>query len=176
MARINFQKEDALSAEFQDMYRKYREKGGKILNLYKIMSHSPDVGLQFLRLGSAILGRKRKLPLNLRELSILRVGNLYSANYEWTQHVPLALMVGVRQSQIDAIPRWQNSSEFSEQEKIVLRYTDEVTLNVRVKDDTFSRLRSFFNEEVIVELTTAIGYYGMVCRILESLQIELEDE
>jgi hypothetical protein len=25
-----------------------------------------------------------------------------------------------------------------------------------------------------VELTTTIGYYGMVCRILEALQVELE--
>jgi len=25
-----------------------------------------------------------------------------------------------------------------------------------------------------VELTTTIGYYGMVCRILETLQVELE--
>lgn len=56
----------------------------------------------------------------------------------------------------------------------MLRYTDEVTKNIRVKDDTFAAVRSFLSEEGIVELTTAIGYYGMVCRILEALQIELE--
>ena len=43
-----------------------------------------------------------------------------------------------------------------------------------MKDDTFAAVRSFLSEEGIVELTTTIGYYGMVCRILETLQIELE--
>ena len=146
-----------------------------MLNLFKVMSHSPEVGSQFLRLGNAIL-LKGKLPPKLRELAILRVGNLCEANYEWTQHVRIALRVGIRSSQIDALPYWRNSSEFDEQEKALLHYTDEVTLNVRVNDDTFGALKKFFNEEAIVEMTAVIAYYGMVCRMLESLQIELEQE
>jgi alkylhydroperoxidase family enzyme len=82
----------------------------------------------------------------------------------------------VRQAQIDALPHWENSSEFSETEKAILRYTDEETMNVRVKDETFNAVRAILSEEGVVELTTAIGYYGMVCRILETLQVELEKE
>ncbi|MRR18204.1 MAG: carboxymuconolactone decarboxylase family protein [Deltaproteobacteria bacterium] len=175
MARLTYPSEAAASAEFQSTYKQIRERGGKVLNLFKIMSYSPEVGRQFLQLGNAILF-KGVVPKTLRELAILRVGNLYSASYEWTQHVTIALRVGVRQSQIDALPYWLNSPEFDDQEKAVLRYTDEVTLQIRVTDEAFAAARSFLNEEAIVELTTAISYYGMVCRILETLQVELEQE
>jgi alkylhydroperoxidase family enzyme len=175
MARIIYPAEESASEEFKNTYRTLREKGGKPLNIHRVMQHSAEVGFQCLRLGNSIL-LKGRVPKKLRELAILRVGNLHSANYEWTHHVSIALRVGVRQSQIDAVPYWQNSPEFDQQEKAVLRYTDEVTLNIRVKDDTFSSIRSFFNEEAIVELTIAIGYYGMICRALESLQVDLEQE
>jgi 4-carboxymuconolactone decarboxylase len=173
MARISLLPEESASEELQASFQKMRKKGGRVLNIFKTMAHSPRVGLQFLRLGNAILFQGI-VPPQLRELAILRVGNLHSAIYEWTQHVAFALRVGVRQSQIDALPCWQNSPEFNEKEKAVLRYTDEVTLNIRVKDETFAAVRTFLNEEGMVELTTTIGYYGMVCRILETFQVELE--
>jgi alkylhydroperoxidase family enzyme len=137
------------------------------------MAHSPQVGFQFLRLGNAILF-KGVVPPNLRELAILRVGHLNRAIYEWTQHVPIALRVGIRQAQINALPDWEHSDEFDDAEKAILKYTDEETLNIQVKGETFAAVRDILTEEGIVELTTAIGYYGMVCRILEALQVELE--
>ena len=175
MARISYPDEKNVSQEFQDMYKLIRDVDGTVLNLFKVMSHSSATGMAFLRLGNAILS-KGVVSKTLRELAILRVGNLYSANYEWTQHVSIALRVGVRQEQIDALPDWHSSLHFDAQEKAVLRYTDEMTLNIRVADETFAAVRSFLKEEAVVELTTTIGYYGMVCRILETLQIELERE
>lgn len=155
------------------MFEKMENKGFPILNLYKVMAHCPQLGRDFLRLGNTILF-KGTLPANLRELAILRVGHINQAQYEWTQHVTIALRAGVSQKQIDALPDWENSGNFNAQERAVLRYTDEVTKDVRVKDDTFAAVRSFLNEEGVVELTMTIGYYGMVCRILEALKVELE--
>lgn len=175
MARISYPGEESVSTEFQKLFKLKKEKGERILNVNRLMSNSPEVGFQFLRLGNAIL-LHGIVPKKLRELAILRVGNLYSANYEWTHHSSVALRVGVRQSQIDALPYWQSSSEFDEQEKAVLRYTDDVTLNIRAQDSTYDAVKSFLNEEAVLELTTAIGYYGMLCRILETLQVELEQE
>jgi 4-carboxymuconolactone decarboxylase len=173
MARVSLLNEESAAPELQERFRLMKEKGGRVLNLFKIMAHSTQVGYQFLRLGNAILF-KGIIPPNLRELAILRVGLINKAIYEWTQHVPIALRAGVRQAQIDALSQWEHSTEFNDIEKAILRYTDEETKNVRVKDKTFAAVRAILSEEGIVELTTAIGYYGMVCRILETLQVELE--
>lgn len=173
MVRISLLNKESAPPKFQEVFRQREEAGGRVLNLYKIMAHSPQVGYQFLRLGNAILFNG-VVPPNLRELAILRVGHINQAVYEYTKHVPIALRVGVRQAQIDALPQWEDSIEFSNIEKAILRYTDEETLNIRVKEETFAAVRAILSEEGVVELTTAIGYYGMVCRILETLQVELE--
>lgn len=173
MARVSLLDKDQVSPEFQERFQKIEESGRPVLNLFKVMAHSPEVGRRFLGLGTAIL-MKGILPPHLRELAILRVGHINQANYEWTQHVPIALRVGVRQAQIDALAEWEHSLEFNETEKAILCYTDEETLNIRVRDETFAAVREILTEEELVELTTTIGYYGMVCRILEALQVELE--
>jgi alkylhydroperoxidase family enzyme len=110
----------------------------------------------------------------LRELAILRVGDLARANYEWTKHVPIALQAGANQGQIDDLPNWTDSSQFNDQEQAVLKYTDEVARNIKASDGTFNKIAEFLSEKEIVELTVTIGYYGMVCRVLETLEIELE--
>ncbi len=173
MARVRLLNKKEVSPQFQERFQKMEESGRPVLNLFKVMAHCPQVGSHFLQLGTAIL-LKGVVPPHLRELAILRVGHLHQAIYEWTQHVPIALRVGVRQAQIDALPEWEHSREFDEREKAVLRYTDEEILHIRVKDETFAAVRAILTEEGVVELTTAIGYYAMVCRILEALQVELE--
>lgn len=175
MARVAILEKDQMHSDLQSMFQNMEERGRKVLNIFKVLAHCPDVGRGALRLGNAILF-KGKVDPRLRELAILRVGDLLKANYEWTQHVGVALRVGVPQEQIDALPDWSSSKVFNDQERAVLQYTDELTEKVRVADSTFQAVRAFLSEEQTVELTVAIGYYGMISRILESLQIELEED
>ncbi len=173
MTRVGLLNEEQAAPELREMFQKMEEKGLRVLNIFRVMAHCPQVGYYFLRLGNSIL-LQGTVPPNLRELAILRVGHIHRAKYEWTHHVPIALRVGVREEQIDALPDWKNSGTFNDRERAVLQYTDEVTQNIRVQGDTFAALRHFLDEEGVVELTTTIGYYGMVCRVLEALQVELE--
>jgi alkylhydroperoxidase family enzyme len=39
----------------------------------------------------------------------------------------------------------------------VLMFTDEMTRNVQVSDETFATLKSHFNEKEVVELTATVG-------------------
>lgn len=175
MSRVSFVEKGWAHPMVKELYQKLEGQGLQIANLFKVMGHCPYIGLNFQRLGNSIL-RGEELSAKLRELAILRVGNLAQAEYEFTKHTPRALRAGVSQKQIDNLSDWTTSTEFDDQERAVLRYTDEVTLYIEVKDNTFAQLQSFLSEHAIVELTVAIGYYGMVCRILVALQIELEPE
>ncbi len=175
MARVSFPDQKNISSELNETFERIAKNGGRVLNLFKIMAHCPQIGRRFLQLGNAILFQGVLSP-NLRELAILRVGSINKAKYEWTQHVPIALRAGMRQAQIEALPDWRRSIEFSDMEKAVLAYTDEEMMNIRVSDETFKDVRKYFSEEAVVELTITIAYYGMVCRILETLQIEMEED
>ncbi|GAG84700.1 unnamed protein product, partial [marine sediment metagenome] len=160
--------------EVREIFQKIEDNEAKILNLYKVVANSPGLLLNFIRLGNSVIGRMG-LPARLREIVILRVARLTGSEYEWAQHAPVALQVGVSQKQLDSISDWKNSAEFNNKERAVLQYTDEVAQKVKVTDQTFNTLKNFFNEQTIVELTMTIGYYEMVARLLVPLQVEVDE-
>ena len=173
MTRVTLVEKEQAHPLVKELYSKNEARNGRILNLWKVMGHCPYIGLNFQRMGNSILKGEGLSP-KLRELAILRVGNLAQSEYEFRQHTAVALQSGVGRRQIDELPDWAASEQFNQQERAVLAYTDEVARDIKVGDETFARLRTFLNDEEIVELTAAIGYYGMVCRILVALEVDLE--
>ena len=173
MARVKLVEKEQADPIIKEMFQKLEDGKFPIINLYKAMANSPEVGRNFVRLGSTILNREILDP-RLRELAILRVGNLLKSEYEFTKHVVIGKQAGVTMDQINELSKWKSSNKFTDIERTVLQYTDEVTLNVKVSDSTFADLKRFFDDAAIVKLTVTIGYYGMVSRILVALQIELE--
>jgi len=174
MARVKLLEKNDADPMVREIFQKIEDSGGEVINLMKALAHSPKICRDFNRMGITLL-LKGDLSPRLRELAILRVGNLARANYEWTKHVPMALEAGANQGQIDALSRWQDAACYDGQERAVLQYTDEVARNIRASDDTFKKIAEFLSQKEIIELTVTIGYYGMVCRVLETLQIELEN-
>ena len=78
--------------------------------------------------------------------------------------------------QVDVLPFWRSARAFDPAERAVLQYTDEVSRGYRASDATFTELRKHLDDEQVTELTITIGYYEMICRVLEGLQVELEEE
>jgi 4-carboxymuconolactone decarboxylase len=175
MARVRLVEKEQAPPMVKDLYEKNEAKSGRVLNLWKVMGNCPYVGLNFQRLGNSLL-RGEELPARLRELAVLRVAYLAGSEYEFKQHSAIARESGVTQRQIDAIPEWAASAAFTDEERAVLQYTDEVAGDTSVRDDTFERLRGFLGEHAIVELTTAIGYWRMAARILVALEVDMESE
>jgi alkylhydroperoxidase family enzyme len=173
MARVSLVEKENAQPMVKELYEKNEARGEGVLNLFKVLGHCPYIGLNFQRLGNSIL-RGEELSPKLKELAILRVGSLARCEYEFTKHSVIALRASVSQKQVDEIGNWESSKEFNKEERDVLAYTDEVALKVSATDRTFSQLRSFLSEHSIVELTVVIGFYGMVCRVLVALQVELE--
>ena len=174
MARVSFVEKGQGLPMVEDLYQRMEDKGQRLLNLFKVLGHSPYIGLNWHRLGNSILTGE-ELPPRLREIAILRVGSLTKSVYEFTQHTRVGLSAGLTREQIESIHDWQSSPLFNEQERAVLAYVDEVERDTKVTDNTFTTLKGFFSEHAIVELTVVIGYYGMVCRFLIALDVELED-
>jgi len=168
MARIPY-------PNLEDLPEKVRVAAEKLppLNIMKMFLNAPTNAIPLLVFGQSIL-TKQELDDHLRELAILRVAHLTGANYEWTQHVPLAKETGVTDAQVEALPQGADSDAFNEVEKKVIRFTDEVTQDVKASAETFAALEKDLGPRQMVELTLAIGFYGMVARVMESFEVELE--
>ena len=148
---------------------------GLLLNLYRMLLHSPPVAERWFEQNNAIRW-ETQIDGKLRELAIIRVGAINRAAYVFKAHVPtMALDEGVTLAQCDALAAdWTASPLFDARERAVLAYVDAMTRDIQVPDAVFEPLRQYFSERQIVELTVLVGTYNMHSRVLEALKVERE--
>ena len=154
-----------------------RRPGGKLLNLDRILLHSPAFAKGWNGLFAAIRGQLA-LPAKLRELTIMAVGALNQADYEWAQHEGEFTKAGGTPAQLAALKNvpaaMKNDKLFDEAERATLALTDEMTRSIKVSDATMKRIRKLLPDEQVVELIGAIAGYNMVSRFVVAAGIEPE--
>jgi AhpD family alkylhydroperoxidase len=84
----------------------------------------------------------------------------------------LSREAGVTEQQLRELHAWRDSEAFSALEKLVIEYAEEMSnSNVQVPDELFARLREHFDDEQLVELTTAIAIENFRARFNNALDI-----
>lgn len=173
MARLPYA--DLTQPEISKLVTQIEAERGSVIHLYQMLLHSPAVAQGWLNHLTGIR-LNSQVPGDLRELIIMRVAILNRAPYEADQHAPIALKEGVTQAQLDALDNWRDAEDlFNKQQRAVLAYTDEMTLNVQVPRAIYNEVEHLFNEQLVVEITATIATYNMVSRFLEALQIHTDD-
>jgi alkylhydroperoxidase family enzyme len=178
MRRFPYFEDEHAESELVDSIRARR--GGTLLNLDRMLLHSPELA----RGWNAHLGSVRSrfgVSAKLRELAICGVAVLNHADYELAQHLPLFLVEGGSPEAAEALNSFDtaclDTALFSAVERATLRLTGEMTRQVRVSDDTFELIRSELgNDRHLVELVAIIATYNMVSRFLVALGIDSEGE
>ncbi len=144
------------------------------LNIFKMMANAETCFVPFTRLGGAILGRQ-KLDAKLRELAILLAVKMEGGEYEWVQHVPIAISVGANQAQVDAISDGKlGAACFSDLERAVLRLTEQVVEKVKADEPVVKEAMKFLSPREVVELIMTIGFYMTAARITETTRTDLD--
>lgn len=122
-----------------------------------------------------LLGRVRKefsLPLEYRELIMLRVAVLNQAKFEWDVHYPAYLAAGGTHEKAEALkPANVDHSVFSEEETLLLTLTYQSTKQVAVDEDVVAQLKAKFGDSQAVEAIATVAAYNMVSRFLVALDI-----
>jgi AhpD family alkylhydroperoxidase len=170
MARIDYA--DLTRPENLELVERIkRERGGKMLNLYRMLMHSPPVASGWCSLFTAIR-QQGVLSGRVRELVIMRIAVINGADYEFAAHVPFALKEGLTRAQLDTLKSGGEPAGLTDNDRAVLAYTEAMTKHVRVPQPLFDAVRKQFNERELVELTATIGGYNLVSRFLEAMQID----
>jgi alkylhydroperoxidase family enzyme len=142
------------------------------LNIFRMLLNAPTCMPGFMSLGGAILARQELDP-RLRELAILRVAALSRADYEWTQHVPIARACGATDLEIEAV-RGGGLDALDPVAHDVVAFAEECLREVRVSDPTLERVRRHLSPREVTELVLAVGFYMLVARVLESLGVDAD--
>ena len=146
--------------------------GARQVNLYRSLAHAPELLDAWIDWAWALRGACQT-PRLLRELMILRTAVVMRSEYEWHQHVAMALDAGVSEEQVDALAAWQVSDLFDGPEKAALTLTDAM-LTGNVPDAVHAELRRWFDDRERLELVLTAGFYSMVPRVLDALRVPVE--
>jgi alkylhydroperoxidase family enzyme len=175
MTRVPHREREELPEEFRGLFDSMSQERGYVPNLYRTLAHSPVLLRDFVEMTADIRSRTALDP-RLRELAILAVARVTGAAIQWLSHIPVALAAGVPQEQITGLPVWERHPSFDDHERAVIRFAEAVTRDVRPAEDAWQAVRAFLSDREMVELTLVVGYYNMVARFLETVQVDVDPE
>ncbi|MFQ5683230.1 MAG: carboxymuconolactone decarboxylase family protein [Candidatus Binatia bacterium] len=161
--------------ELSDLIAKIRSaRGGRLLNIYRMMLHSPPIATVWFDFNAAIR-YQTKIDGQSRELAVMRVAILNGVDYILHAHgSSYALKEGLTSAQVNALTDWRSSDLFSDEQRTLLAYVDSMTQEIAVPETVFKALRAHYSERQTVELTMLIGAYNMHTRVLKALKIDPE--
>lgn len=80
--------------------------------------------------------------------------------------------LGVSEEKILALPDYAASPLYSEAERLALEYADSMTITGReVTDELFARLKEFYSDDELVELTAVIAWENASSKFNRALRI-----
>jgi 4-carboxymuconolactone decarboxylase len=166
--KIPLPSDDQLTAEI-------RETLGNLppLNVFRMMANAPASFHGFLQLAGSIL-MQSEFDSRKREIAILRVAHVTGSSYEWTQHVRLALQLGVTAEQIERIGVDGPVQGLDEEATLLCRVAEEISRDVRLSDEALTEIMQRYGVRQATELILCCSYFNMLSRFLESTRVALE--
>jgi len=133
---------------------------------FRPLLHRPQLLGAVARLGET-LRYDGLLEPALREWTICVVARELSNVFEWDMHVPLAAAAGVPATALAALDAGQPSPHDLRTDLALARTVacDIVTLH-RLDETTYAKAVMQWGEPLLVELITLVGYFSMVCWLM----------
>src|ERR671923_311255 len=110
MARVSLIDEGSHSELTEIIARIKGARGGRLINIYRLMLHSPSLANAWFELNQAVR-YGTEIDGQSRELAVIRVAILNDTEYVQRAHGPAyALKEGLTPEQVTALANWQASS------------------------------------------------------------------
>ncbi|HET9488486.1 MAG TPA: hypothetical protein VFR64_01835 [Methylomirabilota bacterium] len=88
-------------------------------------------------------------------------------------HVALGQRVGLTRSQIDHLAdHAEHPAEYSEVERLVIRYAEQLTTDAGTDDGLDAEIRKHLSDRELVELAVTVAIANATTRICNALKIE----
>jgi AhpD family alkylhydroperoxidase len=143
---------------FWNQKRKY----GQVLIPALLWGRVPKLFMAVAMLYGVLDRRGSPLDPALRSMITVRVSQMNWCRFcVDINSATLAARAG-SMARVEALEAWRDSSLFDAKEKVALEYAESMTdSSRRVTDQLVSRLRDFFDEDAIVELTGLIAFQNL---------------
>lgn len=114
------------------------------------------------------------LPPRLRQLSILRIGWLCLAPFEWSQHAKNSKAAKlVTTEDVERVTQGSQAEGWTTEEQAILKAVEEMYDVAMISDETWTTLTGFLNEQQLLELPLLVGYYHSVAYLQNAVRFRL---
>ena len=80
--------------------------------------------------------------------------------------------LGVSDEKIDALSDYASSDFYTDSERVALEFADSMTITGRdVSDELFGKLREFYSDDALVELTATIAWENASSKFNRALRV-----
>ncbi|MFB6205818.1 MAG: carboxymuconolactone decarboxylase family protein [Haloglomus sp.] len=169
MARVPYLDGDEVPEEYGSVFERSRSGA---THLFGVVAHNPpvlDAVVAFVR----TLWEECGLDASERELVVLTVARQTHADYEWHQHVPLALEAGLSEADVRTIRRGQYG-DFGTRREALSSYAAAVA-TATVDDAIHRALAERVDDRTLVGVTMLAAAYTGLARFLDALAVGPEE-
>ena len=158
------------------LYMGFKKVAGKIGTSLKVMAHRPSIAW-FSNLLGLTIEKSGKVERRIHLLAQLRAAQTVECPFCIDIIPALGKKSGVLTDQeISAVSHYFDSDLFSIREKVALEYAEAISKTpVKISDEMFGRLKNYFDEKQIVELTASVAYENYRARFNHALGIESDN-
>jgi uncharacterized peroxidase-related enzyme len=153
---------------FWNQKRKY----GEVLKAGLLWARVPKLFGAVALLYGVIDRKGSPLSPALRSLVTVKVSQINGCAFCVDINSATLMKRGVSPDKVEALQTWRDSGLFDEMERAALEYAEAVTRSdCQVDDDQVARLKQYFNEDGIVELTGLIAFQNMSSKFNSALGV-----
>ncbi|MDZ3836190.1 MAG: carboxymuconolactone decarboxylase family protein [Rhodospirillales bacterium] len=149
-----------------------RRKYGRVLDAALLWARSPRLFLGVAILYGLIDRRKSPIEPALRSLITVRVSQINWCAFCVDLNSATLIKRGASVAKVEALERWRDSELFDERERLALDYAEAMThSDRRVDDGTYGRLKKYFDDDAIIEVTALIAFQNMSSKFNSALAV-----
>jgi uncharacterized peroxidase-related enzyme len=151
---------------FWNQKRKY----GQVLMPALLWGRVPKLFIAVAALYGVLDRRRSPLDPVLRSLVTVRVSQINGCRFCVDINSATLIQRAGSQAKVDQLDSWRDSDRFDPKEKAALDYAEAMTdTNRRVTDEVVDRLRPFFDDGAIIELTGLIAFQNLSSKFNSAL-------
>lgn len=143
---------------------------GGIRGPASVLLHSPVMADAVFNLGDYFRGQSIVEP-RARSIGILIAARERQGAYVWGAQVNAARRNGVPEDVIDLVRSRAAPSRYPAGDREIVACAEQLMRTNRIEPAIFDALKSGHGTQWLVELTTVINYYAMLCGITSALEV-----
>lgn len=149
-----------------------RRKHGAMLDSALLWARSPRLFLGVAFLYGMIDRRSSPLDPALRSLVTVRVSQVNWCRLCVDLNSETLIKRGASIAKVEALEHWRDSKLFDARERAVLDYAEAMTRSdVQVDDAHIARLKEFFDDDAVIELTGLIAFQNLSSKFNAALAV-----